>query len=135
MKKEKAVKIKNKHLIPIYVENVVKILERLASYKTRQASFSYRHPEHKWLLRPQGYQPAIESRVLEKTLRNIGALIEVDRSAGKKRFIVNVQPIKRALGKKNRKKLHRLITQLFVDELKERAIIIETHSWKRWASQ
>jgi hypothetical protein len=48
---------------------------------------------------------------------------------------VKVQPIRRALGKKNRKKLHRLITQLFVDELKERAIIIETHSWKRWASQ
>ena len=133
MKKEKAVKIKNKHLIPIYVENVVKILERLASYKSQQASFTYRHPEHEWLLRPQGYQPAIESRVLEKTLRNIGALIEVDRSASKKRFIVNVQPIKRAL--KNRKKLYKLVMQLFMDELKERAIIIETHSWKRCASQ
>jgi hypothetical protein len=135
MKKEKAVKIKNKHLIPAYVENITKILERLASYKSQQASFTYRHPEHEWLLRPPGYQPAIESRVLEKVLKQLGALIEVDRSASKKRFIVKVQPIRRALGKKNRKKLHRLIMQLFVDELKERAIIIETHSWKRRASQ
>jgi hypothetical protein len=129
MKKEKTVKIKNKHLIPTYIENIVKILERLACYKSQQASFTYRHPEHEWLLRPQGYQPAIESRVLEKTLRSLGALVEVQR-ASKKRFIVKVQPIKEALkNKKNRKKLHRLIMQLFIDELKERAIIIETHRW------
>lgn len=133
MKKEKNVKIKNGHLIPAYVENITKILERLASYKSQQASFSYRHPEHEWLLRPQGYQPAIESRVLEKVLKHLGALIEVDRSASKKRFIVKVKPIRDVLkNKKNRKKLYKLIMQLFVDELKERAIIIETH---RWTSQ
>jgi hypothetical protein len=136
MKQEKTVKIKNEHLIPAYIENIIKILEKLSRYKSQQASFTYRHPTHSWLLRPQGYQPAIESRVLEKTLRSLGALVEVQRASKRfKRFIVKVQPIKEALkNKKNREKLYSLIRQLFLEDLEEKAMLIKAHSWKRWAS-
>jgi len=72
------------HLVPVYIENIMMILVRLSRYKSRQASFVYRHPSHSWLLRPEGYQVAIESRVLEKALKHLDALIEVDRSISRK---------------------------------------------------
>ena len=129
----KTVKIKNEHLVPVYIENVTMILERLAKYRSQQASFVYRHPEHRWLLRPPGYQPSIESRVLEKVLKQLGALVEVDRSASRKRFIVRVKPIRAAL--RSRKKLYRLVHRLLLQELEEKTSIIKAHSWKRWLTQ
>ena len=107
------------HLIPAYIENVMRIIERLAAYKSQQASFVYRRPSHGWLLRPPGYQVAIESRVLEKTLRHLGALVEVDRSISRKRFIVRVQPLKKVV--KRRKVLIGLIRRFLLEELRERA--------------
>jgi hypothetical protein len=107
------------HLVDVYIENVLRILERLSRYKSQQASFVYRHPSHGWLLRPPGYQVAIESRVLEKTLRYLDALIEVDRSISRKRFVVKVQPLKKAL--KNRKTLLMLLRRFLLEELRERA--------------
>ena len=107
------------HLVGAYVENVLRILERLSRYRSQQASFVYRHPSHGWLLRPPGYQVAIESRVLEKTLRHLGALVEVDRSISRKRFIVRVQPLKKVV--KRRKALIGLIRRFLLEELRERA--------------
>jgi len=112
------VRAMKEHLVDVYVQNVLLILERLAKYKSQQASFVYRHPSHGWLLRPEGYQVAIESRVLEKTLRYLGALIEVDRSISRKRFIVRVKPLRKALKKKT---LIGLIRRFLWEELQERA--------------
>jgi hypothetical protein len=112
------------------------ILERLAKYKSQRASFVYRHPTHGWLLRPEGYQPAIESCVLEKVLARLGALVEVEKSTSNKRFkrfIVRVKPIRRAL--RNRRKLRKLIMQLLLEDLEEKTALIKAHAWKRWANQ
>jgi len=107
------------HLVDVYIENVLSILERLSRYKSQQASFVYRRPSHGWLLRPEGYQVAIESRVLERTLRHLDALIEVDRSISRKRFIVRVKPLRKAL--KRRRTLIGLIRRFLLEELRERA--------------
>jgi hypothetical protein len=107
------------HLYEVYIENVLRIIERLAAYKSQQASFVYRHPTHQWLLRPEGYQTAIESRVLEKVLKYLDALVEVDRSISRKRFIVKVQPLKKAL--KKRRTLIGIIRRFLREELQERA--------------
>jgi len=101
-------------LLPVYVKNITNILKRLASTRSATSSFTYAPHRHKWLERPVGYSPPVESQVLELVLKELGVLKgEVERNShkAKKRFIVNSEKLRKKLRYMSQGELEKLIAE------------------------
>jgi len=101
----------------LYVENVAKILYVLSSYKSRQASFTYRHWKHSYLVRVPSYHPVIESLLLRRVLERLGVPFVVEprnaklTTAGRRITVTDVPVLQNALKKMNAKKLKKIIAE------------------------
>lgn len=101
----------------LYVENVAKILYVLSSYKSRQASFKYRHWKRRYLIRVPGYHPAIESMLLRRVLERLGVPFTVEpqdtklTTAGRRFTVTNVEALQKALDSMSAKRLKKIIAE------------------------
>jgi len=100
----------------LYVENVAKIIYHLSSYKSRQASFTYRHRKHEYLVRVPGYHPVIESMLLRRVLERLGVPFRVEpnaklTTAGRRITVTDVVILQKALKGMNAKKLKKIIAE------------------------
>jgi hypothetical protein len=101
-------------LLPTYVQNVSKILWRLAGSVTERASFTYNSRKRSWLERPEGYSPPVESQVLELVLRELGVLVgevDVNNKKRRKKFIVKANVLRKKLKNMSQKELERLVAE------------------------
>ncbi|MEM3549305.1 MAG: hypothetical protein QXJ23_09925 [Thermofilum sp.] len=104
----------NYKLLPAYVQNITKILYKLAGSVTERASFTYSSRHRAWLERPKGYSPPIESQVLELVLRELGVLageVDVNNYKRRKRFIVKASKLREKLQKMSQEELERLVAE------------------------
>ena len=104
----------NYKLLPAYVQNITKILYKLAGSVTERASFTYGSRHRAWLERPEGYSPPIESQVLELVLRELGVLageVDVNNSKRRKRFIVKANVLREKLKNMSQTELERLVAE------------------------
>jgi hypothetical protein len=101
----------------LYVENVAKILYVLSSYKSRHASFTYRHRKHRYLVRVPGYHPTIESMLLWRVLKRLGVPFIVEphdaklSTAGRRFTVTNVEALQKVLDNMSTKKLKKIIAE------------------------
>jgi len=101
----------------LYVENVAKILYVLSSYRSKQASFTYRHWKHRYLVRVPGYHPAIESMLLRRVLERLGVPFTVEprdaklTTAGRRFTVTNVEALQKALDNMSAKRLKKIIAE------------------------
>jgi hypothetical protein len=108
----------NYKLLPAYVQNISKILWKLAGYVSERASFTYSSRHRAWLERPEGYSPPIESQVLELVLRELGVLVgkvDVNNHKRRKRFIVKANMLREKLQKMSQEELERLVAEKLRD--------------------
>ncbi|MCI4409346.1 MAG: hypothetical protein JHC26_09655 [Thermofilum sp.] len=121
----------NYKLLPAYVQNISKILWKLAGYVTERASFTYSSRHRAWLERPEGYSPPIESQVLELVLRELGVLdgeVDVNNQRRKKRFIVKTNVLREKLQKMSQEDLERLVAEKLRLVFKTHGKIFAQHS-------
>ncbi|WP_288007988.1 hypothetical protein [Thermofilum sp.] len=100
----------------LYVENVAKILYVLSSYKSKQASFIYRHKKRRYLVRVPGYQAAIESMLLRCVLERLGVPFTVEprakmTTAGRKITVTNVEALRKVLDNMDARRLKKIIAE------------------------
>ena len=118
-------------LLPVYVQNISRILWKLAGSVTERASFTYGSRKRAWLERPEGYSPPVESQVLELVLRELGVLVgevDVNNKKRRKRFIVKARVLRKKLKNMSQKELERLVAEKLREVFKGHGKILVQHS-------
>jgi hypothetical protein len=121
----------NYKLLPAYVQNISRILWKLAGSVTERASFTYNSRKRSWLERPEGYSPPLESQVLELVLRELGVLdgeVDVNNKKRRKRFIVKARVLRNKLKNMSQKELERLVAEKLREVFKAHGEILVQHS-------
>jgi hypothetical protein len=118
-------------LLLAYVQNISRILWKLAGSVTERASFTYNSRKRSWLERPEGYSPPLESQVLELVLRELGVLdgeVDVNNKKRRKRFIVKARVLRNKLKNMSQKELERLIAEKLREVFRVHGEILVQHS-------